>query len=219
MESSMKLSIFPFVEMLEQESLLFLQNHVKHISIPKNNILFYQGDICKNIMWLTKGEVRLYTQSDDTEELTLYILKAGEQCIVNTASLFSKTGAVASAQSITDIEGYIIDDDSVKKLSKMSDAYQSHLFSIYQLRFETLACLINDIKFKHLDVRILEWLQKQKNDMIEVTHEHIGIELGSSRVVVSRVLKELENKGYIMLHRGKIEILKKEGTVSSLKNY
>lgn len=205
----MQLSIFPFVEMLEQESLSFLKERIKHILIPKNNILFYQGDICKNIMWLTKGEVRLYTQSDDIEELTLYILKAGEQCIVNTASLFSKTGAIASAQSITNIEGYVIDDESVKKLSKISDVYQGYLFSIYQLRFETLACLINDIKFKHLDVRILEWLQKQENDIIEVTHEHIGIELGSSRVVVSRVLKELENKGYVILHRGKIEILLK----------
>jgi CRP/FNR family transcriptional regulator len=207
MESLMQLSIFPFIEALDSESILFLQNHIKFISIPKNNILFYQGDVCKNIMWLTKGEVRLYTQSGDTEELTLYILKAGEQCIVNTASIFSKTGAIASAQSITDIEGYVIDDDSVKKFSKMSDVYQSYLFSIYQLRFETLACLINDIKFKHLDVRILEWLQKQENNIIEITHEHIGIELGSSRVVVSRVLKELENKGYIILHRGKIEIL------------
>lgn len=206
----MHLSSFPFIEAIDQESLSFIQNHIKHISIPKNNILFYQGDVCKNIMWLTKGEIRLYTQSDDIEEFTLYILKAGEQCIVNTASLFSNTGAIASAQSITDVEGYVIDDNSVKKLSKMSDAYQSYLFSIYQLRFETLASLINDIKFKHLNVRILEWLQKQENYMIEVTHEHIGIELGSSRVVVSRVLKELENKGHIILHRGKIEILKKE---------
>ncbi|SFV50259.1 hypothetical protein MNB_SV-8-446 [hydrothermal vent metagenome] len=43
--------------------------------------------------------------------------------------------------------------------------------------------------------------------MIETTHEQIANELGTSRVVVSRVLKELEQKGSVLLHRGKIELL------------
>jgi len=68
--------------------------------MPKNTLLFYQGDICENILWLTSGEVRLYTQSDSIEEITLYNLKAGEQCIVNTASLLSQTDAVASARHL-----------------------------------------------------------------------------------------------------------------------
>ena len=151
--------------------------------------------------------MRLYTQSDDIEAITLYTLKAGEQCIVNTASLLSGTDAVASAETITDIEGYLIDAESVKRLSKMSDVYQNYLFSLYQLRFEELTSLINDIKFKRLDTRILEWLNKQPEKMVDTTHEQLAIELGSSRVVVSRLLKELEQKGTVQLHRGKIELL------------
>lgn len=203
----MKLTTYPFIEKLEPDALDFLQAHLKPIKIPKNNLLFYQGDICDNILWLTSGEVRLYTQSDKLEDITLYILKAGEQCIVNTASLLSQTNAVASAETITDIEGYLIDVESVKRLSKMSDVYQNYLFSLYQLRFEELTSLINDIKFKRLDTRILEWLNKQSEKMIDTTHEQLATELGSSRVVVSRLLKELEQKGTIILHRGKIEKL------------
>ena len=203
----MKLSSYPFFNTLEPDALAFLKQHIKPISMPKNTLLFYQGDICKNILWLTSGEVRLYTQSDSIEDITLYNLKAGEQCIVNTASLLSQTDAVASAQTLTDIEGYLIDVESVKKLSKMSDVYQTYLFSLYQLRFEALTSLINDIKFKRLDTRIVEWLNKQSTSIIEITHEQLGTELGSSRVVVSRLLKELENKGVVELHRGKIERL------------
>jgi CRP/FNR family transcriptional regulator, anaerobic regulatory protein len=81
------------------------------------------------------------------------------------------------------------------------------LFSLYQLRFEELAGLINDIRFKRLDTRILEWLNKQPKKMIEITHEELATKLGSSRVVVSRLLKELEQKGTVSLHRGKIEVL------------
>jgi CRP/FNR family transcriptional regulator len=108
---------------------------------------------------------------------------------------------------VTDIEGYLIDVESVKKLAKLSDIYQTYLFSLYQLRFEELTSLINDIKFKRLDTRILEWLRKQPTDIIEITHEELAIKLGSSRVVISRLLKELEQKGTVALYRGKIELL------------
>ena len=203
----MQLTSYPFLDKLEPEALLFLKQHIQPISIPKNTLLFYQGDVCDTILWLTSGEVRLYTQSDSIEDITLYTLKAGEQCIVNTASLLSQTDAVASAETLSDIEGYLIDVKSVKALSKMSDVYQSYLFSLYQLRFEELTRLINDIKFKRLDTRITEWLQKQPYKRIEITHEALAIKLGSSRVVVSRLLKELEQKGIVILHRGKIELL------------
>jgi CRP/FNR family transcriptional regulator, anaerobic regulatory protein len=203
----MKLATYPFIKNLEPEVLKFLQDHIRPVSMPKGNLLFYQGDVCDNILWLTSGEVRLYTQSDTIEEITLYTLRAGEQCIVNTASLLSGTKAVASAETLTDIEGYLIDAHSVKSLSKMSDIYQSYLFSLYQLRFEELTSLINDIKFKRLDTRIIEWLKKQPNQLIEITHTQLATELGTSRVVVSRILKELEQKGMIILHRGEIELL------------
>ena len=114
---------------------------------------------------------------------------------------------MASAEAITDIEVYLIDVESVKKLSKMSGVYQDYLFSLYQLRFEELTGLINDIKFKRLDVRIAEWLTKQPDSIIKITHEELAIKLGSSRVAVSRLLKELEQKGTVHLHRGKIELL------------
>lgn len=203
----MQLAAYPFIERLEPEALAFLQDHIRPVSISKNTLLFYQGDICENILWLTSGEVRLYTQSDTIDEITLYTLKAGEQCIVNTASLLSGTNAVASAETLTDIEGYLIDTQSVKLLSKMSDIYQNYLFSLYQLRFEELTSLINDIKFKRLDTRIVEWLKKQPDQLIEITHAQLATELGSSRVVVSRILKDLEQKGMVLLHRGKIEVL------------
>jgi len=209
MELPMPLNLenFPFKSSLEKEALIFLEKHAKAISIPKNNILFYQGDVCKNVLLLTKGEVRLYIQDEGVESINLYILKKGEQCIVNTASTISNTNAIASAESISDIEGYLLDSDSIKKLSALSPVYQSYIFSLYTIRMADLAKLINDIKFKKLDVRLLEWLKKHDDKKIKITHEEIANALGSSRVVISRTLKELEKKGEVNLHRGSIEIL------------
>jgi len=203
----MNLQKYTFYQELASSSLEFLKKHLKPIKVAKNNILFFQGDVCENILFLTDGKVRLYIQSDEGDEITLYQLNSGEQCIVNTASTISQTEAIGSAITVTDIEGYLLDVKSVKELAHSSDAYQSYLFSVYTLRMGDLAKLVNDIKFKKLDERVLAWLKAQNQKSIQTTHETIANELGSSRVVISRVLKELEKSGEIFLARGAIELM------------
>ena len=203
----LNLSPFPFEASLEKEAFSFLEKQARPISMTKNSILFYQGDICDSVLLLTKGEVRLYIQDEGVESIDLYTLKAGEQCIVNTASILSGTHAIATAESISDIEGYIIDEQSIKKLSAISPVYQNYIFSLYTIRMADLASLINDIKFKTLDKRVLEWIKKQNGNRIKTTHEEIANSMGTNRVVISRTLKELEKNGKVILHRGSIEVL------------
>jgi CRP/FNR family transcriptional regulator len=202
-----QLGNYSFYQLLDEPSKEFLQLHLKQVSVPKGSILFFQGDICENILFLNSGKVRLYIQSESGDEITLYQLLAGEQCIVNTASTISQTEAIGSAVALTDVEGYLLDTASVKELAHRSDVYQSFLFSIYTLRMSSLARLVSDIKFKKLDERVFEWLKNQNQRVICTTHENIADELGSNRVVISRVLKELENNQKIKLTRGAIELL------------
>ena len=203
----MDLSIYPFTDELDDTSKAFLQKHAQAVKVSKNSLLFYQGDICESVLLLTKGQVRLFMQPESTEEITLYTLNPGEQCIVNTASTLSQTEAIASAETVTDIEGYLVNVASVKQLTQMSGAYQSFVFSLYSLRMGALVALVNDVKFKTLDQRILKWLQERDTSMVKTTHEQLANELGTTRVVVSRVLKEMENNTLLKLHRGTIELL------------
>jgi CRP/FNR family transcriptional regulator len=203
----MNLEKFPFYTELDENAKEFLQKHLKPVTAPKDTILFFQGDICDAILFLTSGEVRLYIQSDAADEITLYHLNPAEQCIVNTASTLSETEAIASAVTLTDITGYMLDRQSVKELAHMSDAYQSFLFSIYTLRMGDLAQLINDIKFKKLDQRVMEWLKAKNQKSIKTTHESIANELGSTREVISKVLKRLEKRGDIQLSRGTVTLM------------
>jgi len=203
----MSLEKFPFYKDLDSTAKDFLKMSLKPVHVPKGSILFFQGDICDSILFLTHGKVRLYIQSDDADEITLYQLNEGEQCIVNTASTMSQTEAIGSAVTITDIKGYLLDVKSVKELAHSSDAYQSFLFSIYTLRMGSLAKLVNDIKFKNLDERVLDWLRAQNSVRVETTHEAIANKLGSTRVAVSRVLKTLEKSGQLTLTRGAIELI------------
>jgi len=203
----MNLDIFSFIKTLSPEQKTFLHKNLQEVRVPAGNILFYQGDICHEILLLTSGEVRLYIQAEGTDELTLYTLKAGEQCIINTASTLSSTEAIGSAITQTDIQGYLLKEEVVKSLMHQNDAYQKYIFSLYTIRMGSLATLIEDIKFRRLDERILKWLQAQGDSLISIKHEELANVLGTSRVVISRTLKELEHKNKVKLSRGHITLL------------
>lgn len=76
---------------------------------------------------------------------------------------------------------------------------------LYNVRLYIQGEGVEEIKFKRLDARLLEWLNHQESNRIEITHEQIAIQLGTSRVVISRLLKDLERKGKVCLEHGAIE--------------
>lgn len=86
-----------------------------------------------------------------------------------------------------------------------------YIFRLYHKRFEELLSIINAVSFKRMDERLLDLLLKNaaisESNVIEVTHEQLTNELGTARVVVSRLLKQLELSNRLQLGRGRITIL------------
>ena len=198
---------FDFFEKLSQEEQEYLLKNSKYIELPKDFTLFYQGDICNEILILKEGTVALMMYGAINELIPLYEIQKGEQCIINTSSTLSNTTTIATAQTKTAIKGWLIPSSIVKELMIKSPTYQEYIFSLFSIKFSALTTLIEDIKFKKLDTRILEFLKMKNEKILPKTHEELANDLGTSRVVISRVLKDLENKNLIKLHRKKIELL------------
>lgn len=198
---------FKFFYSLSNKDKKYLMDNSKYIELPNNFTLFYQGDICNDILFLEEGTVKLSIYGEINEVVSLYEISKGEQCIINTSSTLSHTKAIATAQTTSDIKGWLVPQKISKELVVKSEAYQEYIFSLFSLKFNTLTTLIEDIKFKRLDTRVLEYLKNKEQTIIEITHEKIANDLDTSRVVISRILKDLENKQYLKLNRGKIELL------------
>ena len=177
------------------------------MAIPKETVLFYQGDICRSILFIVEGRVRVYRHHENGQSVTLYYLEPGEQCNVNFTSALNSAPAVGTAECETEVIGYDIPVEYVAKLFLKEPVYQQYVFDIYVKRMEHMAHMIEDIRFSTLDDRLLAWLQKQKENPIKMTHEMIASHLGTSREVVSRLLKRFEKEGRIRLSRGMIERL------------
>ena len=203
-----KLKVYPFFLALSQEEQERFASFLKPITLPKETNIHYQGDVCKDVLLLVEGEVRIYTQADDfSEEVTLYSLKAGEQCLVNTASVLSHSKSIGTAVTITDIKAYALNEKELEIFMSDSPLYQQYIMSLYSKKMVELTMAIQRIKFQNLDERIMDFLFENEKKTVSITHQKLAENMNTSRSVVSRVLKKLEERGEVVLHRGYIEII------------
>lgn len=202
----MEQKAFDFFSELDKKEVEKIKSKSKYVEIPKGSILFYEGDICKDILYLLEGNIKLSVSANTLDEIPLYDFCQGEQCIVNIASAISQTKAVATAEAKTDIKGCLIPTNVIQELIIHSPSYQKMIFSLFTLRYTSLTTLIEDVKFKRLDSRILEFLNSFNSKEIKITNNEIAQHLGTSRTVINRVLQDLKSKNLIKLSRGKITI-------------
>lgn len=203
----MALETFDFYDDLNPSQQQLLQKHLKPISLEAGTTLFYQGDTTDDILLLEEGDVRLYIQGEGINEISLYTLHPYEQCIVNTTSTLNQTPTIGSAITLTPIKGYLVNRTIINALMEANSSYQRYIFSLFTLRLDSVARVLESVKFKQLDERLLDFLETKKTKEIITTHEALANNVGSTRVVVSRTLKKMEREGLLKLSRGKIELI------------
>jgi CRP/FNR family transcriptional regulator len=148
---------------------------------------------------------------EDGREILLYYIKAGESCVMSfLGGLHGETSKV-KAEVEEDAEILFLPTEKVAQLIKTHPEWLDYIFRLYHKRFEELLEVVNAIAFKKVDERLLNLLHKKSEILnsktIVITHEQLANELGTARVVVSRLLKQLEDSGKLQLGRNKIVIL------------
>lgn len=130
-----------------------------------------------------------------------------EQCNVNLSGGLSNILAIGSAVTEDEVEGYFIDSNVIKELFFKEESFRYYVLELFASRLDSMANLIEDLRFKKIDERLLEWLELQEEKVITVTHDNLASHLGTSREIISRILKGFEEQGILKLSRGKIELL------------
>ena len=197
---------FDFFDKLEEKSKEKLLAASTFLEVPSGMKLYSQGDICADILFLTKGRVRVSRQHENGQSVLLYYFEQGEQCNVNFTSSYNSAPAVGTAIAETDLEGFDVPVGLIAELFVEDKAFQGYVFDQYVKRLDSMASLIEEIRFSSLDTRLLQWLLSQDEKSIHISHEEIGDILGTSREVVSRLLKGFEKNGIVKLSRRLIEI-------------
>jgi len=177
----------------------------------EGDVILDENSSIRSIPIVMKGMMKVIRTEEDGREILLYYIKAGESCIMSFLGGMHNEKSIVKAEVEEDTEILFLPIDKVSLFIKEYPEWLDYIFRLYHKRFEELLDIINAIAFKKVDERLLNLLQKKSelsnSSTIIITHEQLANELGTARVVVSRLLKQLEEEGKLKLGRNKIQLL------------
>lgn len=177
--------------------------------VPAGSRLYAEGDACAAIAFVLAGEIRVYKISEGGREITLYEIGPGETCILNASCILSGTSYPANAVTLAPSRILLIPSMIFRRLVGEHEELRAFVFSLLSRRLTTVMELVDEVAFGRMDGRLMDYLVgKGEKGRLETTHQKIANDLGTSREVVSRLLKDLERKGKVRLARNEITLLK-----------
>jgi len=188
-----------------------VQNFGQVKTFASETVILQESSYIKSIPIVIKGSIRVMRTEEDGREILLYYIKPGESCIMSFLGGIhnetSKIKAVVEEES----EILLIPVEKASLWIKEFPEWTDFIFRLYHKRFEELLSVVNAIAFRKLDTRLLHLL-RQKAELFQtheliVTHQQLADELGSTREVVSRVIKQMENEGLVRISRNKIFLM------------
>lgn len=188
-----------------------LQKYSIHKTYKAGDIILNENAHIHSIPIVTKGTLKVIRTEDDGKEILLYYIKAGESCIMSFLGGLHNESSKVKAEVEEDAEVLFLPIEKVSLFIKEYPQWLDYIFRLYHKRFEELLEIVHAISFKKVDQRMLDLLNKKVdltgNKTLSITHEQLANELGTARVVVSRLLKQLEEYGKVKLGRNKITLV------------
>ncbi|HFD79017.1 MAG TPA: Crp/Fnr family transcriptional regulator [Gammaproteobacteria bacterium] len=208
-------SVYPdFVEQCDARALELLKQ-TERFQCPAGTVMFHEQDPCRNFIWLLQGSVRIYKHSADGREVTLYRVEPGDLCVLSLNALLGNRAYPAEAVAETAISGLVLNGDIFLQGIRESDSFRNYVLKTLTERLHDMMTLVSDIAFHRLDLRLAcllgQRFERSQGETLNVTHAELARELGTTREVVSRILKEFEHQQCVRLSRGRIRLVSQQG--------
>ena len=181
------------------------------VLFPEGELMMDIGQRVELIPLIVKGTVKIFREDEDDHEIFLYYLKEGEACAITLICSAREGHSKIKAIPIEDTTAIVL---PIKKLDEWMFKYKSWYYFVmdsYQEKFEELLKVVEEIAFHQMDERLLAYLRKSveanNSNILKATHQQIAGELNTSREVVGRLLKKLEQNGTVIIGRNQIELI------------
>jgi len=203
--------ISSFGYLLEGELLKEIQEVGVYKTISKNEIIIDVDDAIKAMPLLLTGAIKILREDENGDELVLYYLERGDTCAITLSCCLGQTKSKIRAVSETEVELVMIPKQKMADWLSAYNSWQSFILQSYHSRVNELLEAVDTIAFLKMDERLFKYLKDKamvtSNDAIYTSHKQISEDLHTSRVVISRLLKKLENEGKIKLSRNSIKVI------------
>jgi len=182
----------------------------KILSVAKGGTIVREGEYVKILPIVIDGTIRVFQRKED-REILLYYVEPSQTCMMSLSASFFHHSSAIEAVATRETKILAVPVKHIAEWQKQYTSWNNFVLRTFKKRYDELLKSFESLAFQHVDKRILEYLRarklKQDHHFIKISHLELAKELGTTRVVISRILKQFEIEGRLKLHRGSIEIV------------
>lgn len=181
-------------------------------SFETGTTIMRTGQYIKNTVLVIKGKIKVYREGEDGGEFFMYYLQPGQACAISMVCATKNEKSQVMAKVVEDVELIMVPLVLMDKWMMKHRSWYEFVIYTYRSRFEEVLEVIDSIAFRAMDERLEFYLKRHRdacgcNDL-KLSHQEIASELNTSREVISRLLKKMEQRNLLKLHRNHIELIK-----------
>ena len=196
----------------EPELISIIEKNAMEKIFAPGEVIMRTGQYIKSTVIVLNGRIKIYRQNDEGGEFLIYYIGAGEACAVSMICALQSQASEIMAKAEDETAVIMLPVQMMDELMSKYKSWSQFVIQTYRRRFDELLTAIDHIAFLNMDERLEFYLKRSVKETgkitLELTHQQIAGDLNSSREVISRLLKKMEQLGKVKLHRNAIELLK-----------
>lgn len=200
-----------FAHIFEPELLEALQSKGKILHLEAGHALLDVGQTVRQIPIVLEGSVKVFRMDDEGRELLLYYLNPNESCAMTFTCCMQQYPSEIKAVAEDDVALIAVPTAVMDEWLVKFPTWKAFVMRTIRSRFDELLRTVDQITFQKLDERLIHYLNERVkatgSKVVNASHQQIADELATSRVVISRLLKKLENEKKLLLYRNQIKII------------
>ena len=206
------IQLHQYQSLFEPDLLLEIEAAATITRIKEGDVILDLGQIVRIMPIVLSGILRVTRLGENGQELLLYYIAPNESCAMTFTCCMQTWPSEIKVTAEEDSEVLVIPVSVMDQWIVKYPTWKSFVMRTIRNRFNELLQSIDQIAFQHLDDRLIHYLRKKSaatgSSLINLSHEQIANELATSRVVISRLLKKLENDNRVLLYRHQIKLLR-----------
>ncbi|MDI1303398.1 MAG: Crp/Fnr family transcriptional regulator [bacterium] len=181
-------------------------------SFKAGDVIMRTGQYIKNTVLVISGKIKIYREDENGGEFFMYYLQPGQACAISMICATKNETSQIMAKVVEDVELILIPLPLMDKWMMQHRSWYEFVIGTYRSRFEEVLEVVDSIAFRAMDERLEFYLKRHADACgckdLKLSHQEIASELNTSREVISRLLKKMEQRGLVNLQRNNIELLK-----------
>jgi CRP/FNR family transcriptional regulator len=201
-----------FSEFFEPALMTELEEKSMIMEVKSGDTLLNIGQAIRAIPLLASGAIKVSRINDEGQELLLYYVREGESCAMTFNCCMLAQTSVIKGTAEEDSVLVCIPVTLMEQWMVKYPSWKKYVMTTMLSRFTEMIKSIDEVAFKKMDERLINYLKEKSeisgSSVINLTHQQISYELGTNRVVISRLLKKLENEKKLLIYNKQIKLLK-----------